>query len=1286
MTRLVRPRPRHAASFASFAPSDSADGDADGLSGNPHQRDVVGVDPYDFPPISPHTTRASPVSITSPSLLTTANDPTPYPFHRSGPSLSNSGIPAICEGSTEEKGRSLWTRKPFKHLPVSLAERANWTRDRMIHLRHHARGSVGPDFAPDSCRSSMTEERPRNALSRHMDQYNLRGNQALRQLFAPSDSDSDDSGTFPMLADFYAAMRRRVAPSFIESSSDSDPEEVKKDIQQEQEEANKLKPEMLYETPCHSPVGPEVPLGASETEVLWEHQRGIVLKGVPHMSPSALIAGDPGAWVSGRTGRPTAWTVTEANYLPPPGGPGWAWAWPSWAVDMRGSTDDAGWQYSGDFGDKYGRALHRLAALFTLPHDESSAVATAEHVTSSPASVSSSLGFGATDLDDPVHTAPSSRSRAGATPTPGEAAVPAGGQTEHVHRDLPDKFKFGSQPKLKGQKVSKDVGVMHYLVARVVKPNARAHEHTLKEREKERKRQARREAKADHGLEALRRSAAAVAQKAKWSARPMPLSFVRRRKWVRVQHKVLLDRTLVPLLLSGQDVGVYSFPQAFYTPDPHLLQSQLAKDHDAQRSTSPMDSQPHPRTTRSRLLSESSDLNGLLQELGISYNSSEENVGDTRASPPSPRSGHEDQERGQPFTPSHGAHEKLQLLQERIQSELIDLLAHLLPTIFTPGAAWADMRAWMQRSLPPSAQQKFSFDPTTDLSACSTHEIILLGLLNMNPFLPWNLVRMRIFHPDLSHAASELRHLLEKAGAIFARYQGSIAHSKADTEVASVQMMGWALLHRAHVEINFIRVQQVLRKCIVDRQRLDFWTHWMGLNHQSSSQRNREGIECDHDMLPWEEDDMFTDNHYSFSTTSFSGPVRSHRRVHRPHAQDVADLLEAHLNTLSSSFEFEHGRAQFLSAVIHFAQNLPAHQARALQRKQYPSHERHYRSRDKGRSSWVSSTVVSDGQEGVPEPFVMDGFLTTELSLTAAVHNLIHGPAAMPPLTSSSDPSEAHSKSTTLHFANDLNRISVELSMVARMNYPEWHDTWKETSPSFPDCSPSLHPASTAAAILPGQSSVEQPETEMQAQRPQPIQHVSRPRSHTCSRALCNFPATPPPRLLAPTEKGGSLSCTPMPTGSYKLAPASSSKPVYSDKSKGIIPERQTGPDRNPVSPTLCDEGLQRESVSPQQHSYDQSEVQPDTGNNHEGFHPFDPKVERSTPTPAPISGTMSRSLSPSGLSTSDKAAYENSPSVPPYLSQEELLRAPGWRNCSTNPSTSMLEEMSSRFLGTHPL
>ncbi len=153
--------------------------------------------------------------------------------------------------------------------------------------------------------------------------------------------------------------------------------------------------------------------------------------GIPRFSSRVLFLGDPGPWTDGKTGRKVVYSIANAQ-LPDPS---WEWVHPEWYVDMSGPTDESGWQYSGDFGEKYVRAARNL---------------------------------------------------------PKVAGLSAAG-------------------------------------------NTRAERHMQKKAERQERREQKRKLKEDEGFEALKRTA--LARREKWSESSDPWTFVRRRRWIRLRRR-----------------------------------------------------------------------------------------------------------------------------------------------------------------------------------------------------------------------------------------------------------------------------------------------------------------------------------------------------------------------------------------------------------------------------------------------------------------------------------------------------------------------------------------------------------------------------------------------------------------------------------------------------------------------------------------------------------------------------------------------------------------------------
>lgn len=89
-------------------------------------------------------------------------------------------------------------------------------------------------------------------------------------------------------------------------------------------------------------------LRQTETDILYENQRGSFFCGIPLYSHSSLLNFDPAPWVN-KDLQDSPVNITNAQ-VPDPS---WVWAWKSWYVDMAGDVDEQGWQYSFAFGSRW---------------------------------------------------------------------------------------------------------------------------------------------------------------------------------------------------------------------------------------------------------------------------------------------------------------------------------------------------------------------------------------------------------------------------------------------------------------------------------------------------------------------------------------------------------------------------------------------------------------------------------------------------------------------------------------------------------------------------------------------------------------------------------------------------------------------------------------------------------------------------------------------------------------------------------------------------------------------
>ncbi|GAA5990532.1 hypothetical protein JCM10908_003117 [Rhodotorula pacifica] len=86
-----------------------------------------------------------------------------------------------------------------------------------------------------------------------------------------------------------------------------------------------------------------------ESDVLWEHQRGIVIFGLPKFSGNALFQADPSHWCDG--------SLKPSPFNPHtfPCKPYWAWRDSEFMIDMSGDKDEEGWSYAIRFRSRFWR-------------------------------------------------------------------------------------------------------------------------------------------------------------------------------------------------------------------------------------------------------------------------------------------------------------------------------------------------------------------------------------------------------------------------------------------------------------------------------------------------------------------------------------------------------------------------------------------------------------------------------------------------------------------------------------------------------------------------------------------------------------------------------------------------------------------------------------------------------------------------------------------------------------------------------------------------------------------
>ncbi|SAM76334.1 uncharacterized protein UBRO_01516 [Ustilago bromivora] len=131
-------------------------------------------------------------------------------------------------------------------------------------------------------------------------------------------------------------------------------------------EANKADPDAELDTLLAKHAQQEAPTDATkvkyEFDVLYENQRGLLVFGIPKFSYRTLFQWDPSPWTSAN-GKRSPYNIANAQ-LPDPS---WEWAYHEWFIDMTGDVDEAGWQYSGNFGRRFWPNVHFPHGRIGLP-------------------------------------------------------------------------------------------------------------------------------------------------------------------------------------------------------------------------------------------------------------------------------------------------------------------------------------------------------------------------------------------------------------------------------------------------------------------------------------------------------------------------------------------------------------------------------------------------------------------------------------------------------------------------------------------------------------------------------------------------------------------------------------------------------------------------------------------------------------------------------------------------------------------------------------------------------
>lgn len=427
-----------------------------------------------------------------------------------------------------------------------------------------------------------------------------------------------------------------------------------------------------------------------------------------------------------------------------------------------------------------------------------------------------------------------------------------------------------------------------------------------KERDDERRKKERQ--REDEGLEALKRSI--KARGSKWTGRPDPGSFVRRRRWIRLRKRAALDTLTSSAQAAvtqqqhhqarGRDLTLgLKFP---------LYNEEMGADDDdsiSLSSSSESDSEMDEEDTASSHDDSNSD-HDAERDRERDYTGP---YGKPSAFLPRRTAGHL-QNGPDPLASRRSRSKAIRRHRKEFTGTLREFKT-LLPTLLGCEANKGGRAEGMGMAM-----------GTIDAR---------------NPFLSWAFIRRRLMDDDMSWKTTSLRqrerrHLQRHGGHHHQNHQDGEARrlpsawspaSGAGVETrdfaASMTSAGrrysesgdpsplsWDLTRDALVEINFIRVKRVLRACKVDRQRLDLWRCWLGSPAPTAAPDER-------------------DHHHqqggptrSFSTTStIRQPRRQATQLNaHPDANDVWDVLERRLDAVLYLFEYNASRATLLTLLL----------------------------------------------------------------------------------------------------------------------------------------------------------------------------------------------------------------------------------------------------------------------------------------------------------------------------------------------------------------------------------
>lgn len=404
----------------------------------------------------------------------------------------------------------------------------------------------------------------------------------------------------------------------------------------------------------------------------------------------------------------------------------------------------------------------------------------------------------------------------------------------------------------------------------------------------------------DDGFEALKRTA--ITRPAKWSGIPTQNTYVRRRRWIRLRRRkplgVVQHTSNTPK--AGTPMGVSRASNDW---------SQLVKSETT--SSQGLDKKAKNENTASPIIKEEDEDDSLSNfEEGSSASSSSSGSSDMEDANLQGESGFYarrttgDLKSGS--DPTQVRETKEHLRRKRHAKEFtgtIRELKSLLPSIL-------DRRG---------GRSHRATNSTSKTANDRQRSLWLMEIDARNPFISWSFVKRRLEDDDLAFASTSLRarerryaqRQMEK------RARNEKRRKSSTISIASGPIWEqFELTRDALIEINFRRVSRVLKACKLDRQKIQLWKVWLNvdpLNTQIEPSRNEDLIE-----LGLAASSAAASESLIRAKEELAKLAKTRWRSAFAQADpiDVWDVIERRLDRLLLTFEYQHGRAQFLRMLL----------------------------------------------------------------------------------------------------------------------------------------------------------------------------------------------------------------------------------------------------------------------------------------------------------------------------------------------------------------------------------